>query len=143
MPTIIVSKSLPKIIRAAQIGIIPFIASAIAARLTSSLSAKTSIIERSCEGYFLAMKFSKNPTSAVSIKINNAVLLLSRRRDIATTSASTHLSQVTAKNTFSLFILNFIPLLLAYIDKARRQVQGHEFCGDIREIVREIFFEIV
>ena len=142
MPTIIVSMSLPKIIRVTQIGIIPFIASAIAVRLTRSLSANTSIMERRCDGYFFDMKFSKKPTNAVSIKINNAIFLLLNTSDIAITSASTHLSHVTAKKILSFLIFNLIWLLLAYVDKARRQVQRHKFCGDIREIFRKIFFNI-
>src|SRR3989338_9529405 len=135
IPPITVSMSLARITRATQSGIIPFTASMTAARLTRSLSAKKSMMERICEGYLLDMKFSKKPTNAVRMKIRRAMPLLFNARDMATTTASTHLSHVIVENIFSFLILSFISLLPAYVYKRRRHVQRDKFPAYFAEML--------
>src|SRR3989344_1042893 len=124
-PPIIVNMSLERIIAETHGGIIPFIVRVIAARLTRSLSAKKSITERSCDGYFFDMKFSRKLTKAVNMNMNSAMFLLLNARAIATTNASMHLSHVMVKNIFSLFILILI-LLPAHVHERRRYIQGNK-----------------
>ena len=119
---IIVSRSRARIMSVTQSGIMPFTVSIIAVRLTSSLSAKKSIMERNNEGYFLDRKLSKKPTKEVRRKINNAMPLLFNKMESATTNERISLSHVIVENTFSLLILSFISLFLAYVYKRRWDV---------------------